>query len=140
MGCVSSLPAPSYQQSEKFTRALRRKLRPSDAAPAHAFLDPAISDPVFGFGSEAGRLPKGRSRVAIGEGAERRVIRRALLSSRPACVPQGMRSPPRPSGSLTICLASSRRRQVQGIVEQRQPDQVIRAEHGHAVSCAGLRS
>ena len=32
-----------------------------------------------------------------------------------------------------------RGRQVQGIVE-RQPDQVIRAEHGHAVSCAGLRS
>ena len=83
MGCVSPLPAPSYQQSEKFTRALRRKLRPSDAAllvvpvpatPAHAFLDPTISDPVFGFGSEAGRPPKGRSRVAMGEGAERRVI------------------------------------------------------------------
>ena len=96
-GCVSPLPAPSYQQSEKFTRALRRKLRPSDAAllvvpvpaaPAHAFLDPAISDPVFGFGSEAGRPPKGRSRVAIGEGAERRVISVAplLAAVRLACL------------------------------------------------------
>ena len=66
MGCVSPLPAtpgPIIPTIGKVHSCVAAKLRPSDAAllvvpvpaaPAHAFLDPAISDPVFGFGSEAG--------------------------------------------------------------------------------------
>ena len=164
-GCVSPLPAPSYQQSEKFTRALRRKLRPSDAAllvvpvpgrPCPRIPGPGDLGPGFRIRKRSGPAPKGpEPRSDRGRGGAESYQRGPLISRSPACVPQGCarrrgrlapsRSVRHPQGVAgraagSMQAPSQRRgRQVQGIVE-RQPDQVIRAEHGHAVSCAGLRS